>query len=149
MPGRGESGWHGAFEYYPAAGALRLHFHYTGLEPLRWCEMHPTFHPHILIGCDYRFRFIRMTFVRSWRYLYSSGRYLNAADHLRTSPHVRSVALGLQDRDLAEREWVFVAARVLAPIPDASDDESDGTVDPNEGPAPPSSGAASDSGVWL
>ena len=48
-----------------------------------------------------------------------------------------------------EREWVFVVARVLAPIPEESEDESEGTLGPDVGPTSPSSAADSDSGVWL
>ena len=77
-----------------------------------------------------------MKFLRSWRYLYSSERYISTAPHLRAMLKIP----GQQAIDLEEREWVMVVAPMLAQIPEESDDESESNAD---------SAADSGGGVWL
>ena len=136
VPGQPLSDWHGTFTFYPDLGALRLHFNYRGVLPHHWCELFRTFRPHVFIGCDYKYRFIRLTFRRSWRYMYSTERFISSALHLRDALAERAIMLP------EEREWVLVCAPEMAQVPDESGDESQST-------GTTASEAMLGIGVWL
>ena len=96
-----DSGWHGRWEPVFHIGALRLWFNYRGEEPLRSCEMHRTFQRHVLIGADYQWRFIRMTYLKAYRLDWGPERWAPIYD----TP--------LREED----EWTLVVEAALAPVP--------------------------------
>ena len=95
-----DSGWHGTWEYHPYCAAFRLHFNYRGVQPWRWCELHRTFNRHCFIGCDYKFRFVRMSFRRALRYGTSVPVYRSLV----------SQAFAVDD------EWEIVLEAALTPL---------------------------------